>query len=97
MAICCSYIHRPSKFSFILIRKQAGFFPHSLTIHFPHGTSKVNWILETGEAIALGLVGATITHHLGLHKGWVLAKCSLQGFISHLIAKVTTEHAEIIC
>ena len=77
---------------FIIINLQ----DESLTIHFSHSFDKIIRILETKKSITLALICLFVPNNFCLQQRWILCKCSGENFVSNFIAKITTEHSEII-
>lgn len=67
-----------------------------LTIHLPHSSYEVIWILETHKTISFCLTRFLVSDYFCLEKRWVFGECSCELIISDFITKVTTEYSEVI-
>ena len=67
-----------------------------LTIHLPHCSYEVIWILETHKTISFCLTRFLVSDYFCLEKRWVFGECSCELIISNFVTKVTTEYSEVI-
>ena len=68
----------------------------ALTIHLSHGIHEVLGVLETDEAVSLGLLGVLVSDDLGLEEGGEPGEAPSEGVIVYIVSKVTDKYTKII-